>query len=155
MLSMMMMGISFFTWTLIRLVRTPYRRTRTTRLNGPSSRNLLLGFPEFFTSHDSSEIYERWAEEYGAVYQVPSVLGATRIVLYDPKAIAHFYAKETTTYILTSLGRFLTSMVVRCLLWRIILVPDCSSGRQRQFADDPWRCAQTVCVSVHGLGSNS
>ncbi|KAG9309799.1 cytochrome P450 [Chiua virens] len=105
-------AISFFTWTLIRLARTVYRRTQTTRLNGPPSKNFLLGYPEFFTDPDSPEIYEAWAEEYGAVYQLPSVLGTTRIILCDPKAIAHFYAKETTTYILPPLGRFLTGILV-------------------------------------------
>lgn len=108
-------AVSFFTWTLVRLARTAYRRARTTRLSGPPSKNLLLGFPEFSMTPDSPEMYEAWAEEYGPVYQVPSVLGTARIVLCDPKAIAHFYAKETTTYILTPLGRFVTSIVV-CLL---------------------------------------
>ena len=106
-------AVSFFTWTLIRLARNAHRRSRTTRLNGPPSQNLVLGFPEFFSSPDSPEIYEAWAEQYGAVYQIPSVLGTTRIILCDPKAIAHFYAKETTTYILTPLGGFLTGLVVR------------------------------------------
>ncbi|KAF8128179.1 cytochrome P450 [Boletus edulis] len=106
-------AVSFFTWTLIRLARTAHRRARTTRLNGPPSRNLVLGFPEFFTMDDySPDTYEAWAEEYGAVYQLPSVLGTTRIILCDPKAIAHFYAKETTTYILTPLGKFVTGAVV-------------------------------------------
>ncbi|KAG6375256.1 cytochrome P450 [Boletus reticuloceps] len=105
-------AVSFFTWTLIRLARTAHRRARTTRLNGPPSRNHVLGFPEFFSIHDySPDTYEAWAEEYGAVYQLPSVLGTTRIILCDPKAIAHFYAKETTTYILTPLGKFLTGAV--------------------------------------------
>lgn len=111
-------AVSFFTWTLIRVARAAHRLARTTRLNGPPSKNLVLGFPEFFTTPDSPEIYEAWAEEYGAVYQVPSVLGTTRIVLCDPKAISHFYAKETTTYILTPLGRFLTTMLVRFLKYR-------------------------------------
>ena len=108
-------AVSFFTWTLIRLARNAHRRARTTRLNGPPSKNLVLGFPEFFSSPHSPEIYEDWAEEYGAVYQLPSVLGTARIILCDPKAVAHFYAKETTTYILTPLGRFLTGIVVRFL----------------------------------------
>jgi len=111
-------AVSFFTWTLIRLARTAHRRARTTRLNGPPSRRPVLGFLEFFSTFstpDGPEIYEAWAEQYGAVYQVPSVLGTTRIVLCDPKAIAHFYAKETTTYILTPLAKFLSDSVVRFL----------------------------------------
>lgn len=141
-------AISFFTWTLIRLARTARRRARTTPLNGPPSKNPLLGFPEFFSTPDSPEIYEAWAEKYGAVYQIPSVLGTTRIVLCDPKAVAHFYAKETTTYILTPLGKFVTSMVV-CFLKSAtdaLSFDRCAVGWERQFVDDTWRCTQTVCV---------
>lgn len=141
-------AVSFFTWTLIRLVRTARRRARTTHLSGPPSKSLIFGFPEFFTTPDSPEIYEAWAEAYGAAYQVPSILGTTRIVLCDPKAIAHFYAKETTTYILTPLGRFVTSMVVR-FLKVTVGIPSAdhfAAGWERKFADDMRRCTQTVCV---------
>ncbi|KAG1849934.1 cytochrome P450, partial [Suillus subalutaceus] len=55
------------------------------------------------SSHDSSEMYERWATEYGVAYMIPSVLGQTTIVLCDPRAIAHFYARETWSYVRTPL----------------------------------------------------
>ncbi|KAG1729808.1 hypothetical protein EDB19DRAFT_1742502, partial [Suillus lakei] len=42
--------------------------------------------------------------EYGIVYMIQSVLGQTRIVLCDPRAIAHFYARETWTYVQTPLS---------------------------------------------------
>jgi len=109
--SLGVVGVSFFTWILIRLASNARRRARTTRLNGPPSKNLILGFPEFFLDPHNPEIYEAWAEKYGAVYQLPSVLGTARIILCDSKALAHFYAKETTTYIKTPLGKFLINTV--------------------------------------------
>ena len=144
-------AVSFFTWTLIRLVRTAHRRARTTRLNGPPSKSLVLGFPEFFSASstpDGPDIYEAWAEEYGAVYQVPSVLGTTRIVLCDPKAIAHFYARETTTYVLTPLGKFMVGILVRFLKTAAdrLDVDHSVVGWEGQFVDDTWRCTQTVCM---------
>ena len=54
---------------------------------------------------DPACIYESWAEEYGGVYEAPSTLGRRRIILHDPKAIAHFHTKETWTYVRTPLTR--------------------------------------------------
>ncbi|KIJ59411.1 hypothetical protein HYDPIDRAFT_162418 [Hydnomerulius pinastri MD-312] len=63
-------------------------------------------------------MYEAWAEEYGVVYQVPSTLGQRRIVLCDPRAIAHFYARETWTYVQTPLSKaFIERGFGRGLLW--------------------------------------
>ncbi|KIJ12885.1 hypothetical protein PAXINDRAFT_100953 [Paxillus involutus ATCC 200175] len=108
-------AVSVFTcqWSLIRLTRSVRRRARTTRLKGPPSESRVFGFPEvLMAAPDGPEVHEAWATQYGPVYQVPSLLGTSRIVLCDPKAIAHFYARETTTYILTPLAKFLTGMLV-------------------------------------------
>ncbi|KAF9237030.1 cytochrome P450 [Melanogaster broomeanus] len=105
-------AVSLFTWSLIRVARSARRRARTTRLKGPHSNSLIFGFPEVLMTPDGPEVYEAWAEQYGPVFQVPAVLGTSRIVLCDPKAIAHFYARETTTYILTPLAKFLTGILV-------------------------------------------
>ncbi|KAI9460049.1 hypothetical protein HD554DRAFT_2000093, partial [Boletus coccyginus] len=59
----------------------------------------------------------------GAAYRLPSVLGTTCIVLCDPKAIAHFYAKETTTYILTPLANFLSDTMYTNGLYHLLLSP--------------------------------
>ncbi|KAJ8591195.1 hypothetical protein M405DRAFT_123438, partial [Rhizopogon salebrosus TDB-379] len=62
---------------------------------GPNSSELHIWH---FQRQDSAEMYERRAEESGVVYKIPGVLGQTRIVLCDPKAIAHFYARESWIY---------------------------------------------------------
>ncbi|KIK76150.1 hypothetical protein PAXRUDRAFT_835441 [Paxillus rubicundulus Ve08.2h10] len=105
-------AVSVFTWSFIRLAHLVRRHARTARLKGPPSNNLIFGFPEVLVTPDSAEIYEAWAVRYGPVYQVPSLLGTSRILLCDPKAIAHFYARDTTTYRLTPLAKFLTYMLV-------------------------------------------
>ncbi|KAG6375250.1 cytochrome P450 [Boletus reticuloceps] len=46
-----------------------------------------------------------WADEYGAAYEAPATLGRRRVILYDPKAIAHFHAKQTWTYVRTPLSK--------------------------------------------------
>jgi hypothetical protein len=57
-------------------------------------------------------MYEHWAQEYGAVYMIPSVLGQTKIVLSDPRAIAHFYARESWTYVQSPLSLVLIENMV-------------------------------------------
>ncbi|THU90349.1 hypothetical protein K435DRAFT_676192, partial [Dendrothele bispora CBS 962.96] len=58
-------------------------------------------------AEDSASIYEEWASRYGWVYQVPGVLGYKRVVLCDPKAVAHFYTRETTIYVQPSTSKLL------------------------------------------------
>ncbi|KAF9237034.1 cytochrome P450 [Melanogaster broomeanus] len=73
-------------------------RPKTTRLRGPPSPSVVFGFAkDLLESPDAGAMYEAWGEEYGVVYQVPTVLGQSRIILADPRAIAHFYARETWT----------------------------------------------------------
>ncbi|KAF9237033.1 cytochrome P450 [Melanogaster broomeanus] len=87
-------------WASVELMRITRRRLRTTRLKGPPSSSWVYGVgKQLKEADDPGAMYEAWAKEYGPVYEVPSTLGGTRIVLCDPKAMAHFYAKETWTYI--------------------------------------------------------
>ena len=89
-------------WAFVKLMRMSLRRVRTTRLRGPPSLSLVYGVGKILMEvDDPASIYESWAQEYGAAYEVPSTLGGRKIVLYDPKAIAHFHAKETWTYVRT------------------------------------------------------
>ena len=89
-------------WTLLRWIRTSCRQIRTTQLWGPPSESFLYGVGKRILDADNSgAIYEAWVQEYGPVYAIPSTLGSEKIVLNDPKAIAHFYAKDTWTYIQT------------------------------------------------------
>ena len=104
-------------WTLLRWLRISRQQLRTTQLRGPHSESFLYGVGKrILDAGDSGAIYEAWAQEYGPVYAVPSSLGRKRIVLCDPKAIAHFYSKETWTYIQTPFAKEALAMFVR--VWR-------------------------------------
>jgi hypothetical protein len=96
-------------WAVLTAVRAARRRLKTTQLRGPPNPSLLYGVgKDVAEATDSGALmYEAWAEEYGVVYQVPATLGQTKIVLTDPRAIAHFYARETWTYVLTPLSKAL------------------------------------------------
>ncbi|PFH47813.1 hypothetical protein AMATHDRAFT_50010 [Amanita thiersii Skay4041] len=79
-----------------------YKRNRPSRivpLRGPPNENFLLGLtPKLLSALDRGSYYESWANEYGSIYKVPTAFGGNRIVLCDPKAFAHFHAKDTFTY---------------------------------------------------------
>ena len=75
------------------------RRQRTTKLRGPPSNDFIFGASkELFNSPDMGGMYKNWEETYGPVYQIPSTLGSTIVVLQDPGAITHLYSKDTLTY---------------------------------------------------------
>jgi hypothetical protein len=118
-------------WAFVKILKFLRRRFKTTQLRGPPRTSFIYGVShDLASSNDSGGMYERWATEYGVAYMIPSVLGQTRVVLCDPRAIAHFYARETWTYVQTSLSlafletsvcsRHLTCLV--CLLYSVRLV---------------------------------
>ncbi|KAG2367857.1 cytochrome P450 [Suillus spraguei] len=94
-------------------------RLKTTQLRGPPRTSFIYGVSyDLALSQDSGIIYERWATEYGVAYMIPSVLGQSKIVLCDPRAIAHFYARETWTYVQMPLtARLRETFIGRGLLW--------------------------------------
>ncbi|KAG1882712.1 cytochrome P450 [Suillus subluteus] len=106
-------------WAFIKVLRVLRLRLKTTQLRGPPRTSFIYGVShDLVASQDSGGMYERWATEYGVAYMIPSVLGQTRTVLCDPRAIAHFYARETWTYVHTPLSsRLLESFIGRGLLW--------------------------------------
>ncbi|KAG1901359.1 cytochrome P450 [Suillus fuscotomentosus] len=106
-------------WALVKVSRMLRLRVKTTQLLGPPRTSLIYGVSrDLALSHDRAAMYEHWATEYGVVYMIPSVLGQTNVVLCDPKAIAHFYARETWTYVKTPLTlAFLESSIGKGLLW--------------------------------------
>ncbi|KAG2076362.1 cytochrome P450 [Suillus decipiens] len=105
--------------TFVTFSRALRWRLKTTRLRGPPRTSFIYGVShDLASSQDSGGIYERWASEYGVVYVIPSVFRQSRIVLCDPRAIAHFYARETWTYLQTPLTAALRETTVgRGLLW--------------------------------------
>jgi hypothetical protein len=88
-------------------------QVRTTPLRGPASKSFLFGLRRHINeSEDPSVLYEGWAAEYGPAYKVRGIFGATRIMICDPQANAHFYAKETFGYVQTQLARtFIENLV--------------------------------------------
>ncbi|KAF8436007.1 cytochrome P450 [Boletus edulis BED1] len=100
-------------YALLKVIQVIRRRLKTTALRGPSSPSLLWGVSKvIFLSTDSGEVYEKWAEGYGGAYEIPWVLGNTRIVLCDPKAIAHLYGGEPWTYVQTPFSKIGTEGIV-------------------------------------------
>ena len=90
----------------IKLTRMSRMRLRTPKLRGPPSSSFAYGVGKILMEvDDPASMYELWAHEYGAAYTVPSTLWRHRIVLYDPKAIAHFHAKQSWTYVRTPFAK--------------------------------------------------
>ncbi|KAG1742259.1 cytochrome P450 [Suillus paluster] len=106
-------------WAFVKVLRALRWRLKTTRLRGPPRSSFLYGVSnDLLSSKDSAGMYECWAKEYGVVYMIPRVLGQTRIVLCDPKAVAHCFARDAWTYVQTPLGLMLVEILVgRGLLW--------------------------------------
>ncbi|KAN0098017.1 Cytochrome P450 [Tylopilus felleus] len=100
-------------YALVKIFQIPRCRLKTTDLRGPPNPSFLWGVgKETFLSPDSGQVYEKWAEEYGGVYEVAGSFGSKKIVLCDPKAIAHLWGGEPWTYVLTPFGFIATETFV-------------------------------------------
>ncbi|OBZ71958.1 hypothetical protein A0H81_08151 [Grifola frondosa] len=113
------LGGSLVLWVLSKVFQTLRIRFHSTALKGPPNPSLLSGIGTLLiNAPDSSDIFEAWAEQYGLVYSIPAPLGATRVVLCDPKALLHFYSLETFTYIQPASIRIaIETMFGRGLVW--------------------------------------
>ncbi|KAI6104602.1 cytochrome P450 [Pisolithus croceorrhizus] len=100
-------------------LRVSRRTSKTTKLRGPPRTDLIFGTAkQTFESSDAGAIHEAWAKEYGAAYEVPTTLGGKKIMLTDPRALAHYYARESWTYVQTESARFfLQRNFGRGILW--------------------------------------
>jgi hypothetical protein len=85
------------------LARYLYKNSRpkTTPLRGPSTWAPLGYAIELVRNQDLGKLYKSWIDEYGPVFQVPTVFGRKEVVISDPKALAHFFAKDTYSYRMT------------------------------------------------------
>ncbi|EIW76504.1 cytochrome P450 [Coniophora puteana RWD-64-598 SS2] len=93
------------------LVTRSFRRA--VDLSGPPRDSFLLGSRKALNdAPDAAVLFEQWAREYGPAYRVSMPLGADAVVLMDPKALAHFFSKETVTYVATPLGKFFTENLI-------------------------------------------
>jgi hypothetical protein len=66
---------------------------------------------------DAGSLFNLWASQYGHVYEIKSFLNSRRLVLSDPKAIAHFYARDTWQYSNTPAARFFLGRFVGIFIY--------------------------------------
>lgn len=105
-------------WVLHKLIRFFYaffrNRFHSTPLYGPPRASLLWGVNRLLMSaSDRISVLEGWVNKYGTVFKMPVPLGTEVVVLCDPKAISHFYARETYGYNQTSFARMAIENMVR------------------------------------------
>ncbi|KAG1837214.1 cytochrome P450 [Suillus subalutaceus] len=105
-------------WAFVKVSKALRWRLKTTQLRGPPRTSFIYGvLHNLLASQDTGGMYEHWATEYGVAYMIPSVLGQAIVVLCDPRAIAHFYARETWTYVQTPISlALLEALIDRGLL---------------------------------------
>jgi hypothetical protein len=105
-----------FLYTIVTSYLRHRRLNNGTPLRGPPSHSFLFGSRLFaMSSPDPDRIFEQWADEYGSVYRVADALGTTRVMIADPKALAHFYSKESFGYIHTKSFKILLEHLVSLL----------------------------------------
>ena len=98
------------------LVKSYRARARSTPLGCPPRPSWLFGMSRLIMNNpDASSLYEAWVHQFGTVFKIPAPMGDTRVILTDPKAIAHFYSVETWTYVQTRLSRVAIENLVRAL----------------------------------------
>ncbi|KAG7441569.1 cytochrome P450 [Guyanagaster necrorhizus] len=104
---------------LIYKISTNRKSNITTKLRGPPSRSWLYGLAGVI--HDAENpgvLFEQWSSEYGSVYSVSGFLGQQKLVLCDPKAVAHFYGREGFGYVKPPMIRFFIEIMFgRNLAW--------------------------------------
>ncbi|EIW81781.1 cytochrome P450 [Coniophora puteana RWD-64-598 SS2] len=135
------------------------RSNTTTRLRGPPSESLIWGVAKKvpLTEHAAAQ-YTAWEAEYGpGAYRIPFTLGKEKIVLFDARAIAHFFAMDNTVYIKTAQSRsVLRNLAGEGILWaegdvhrrqRKVLSPAFTNAAIRSlnpiFYDCAYKCKDT------------
>lgn len=92
--------VLFVSYKLVKTFVTRKSNARLPKLKGPPNTSLLYGrLLEVNKSNDRGTTYAEWAGKYGDVFEIPAQLGGRHIIIFDPKAIAHFLSKDTFTYI--------------------------------------------------------
>lgn len=73
---------------------------KPTKLRGPPRTNFFFGYSrEMFKLDECDPLCDKWEEEYGPVFEVPSVFGSSELLLADPKAVLHQFSMQTTIYV--------------------------------------------------------
>ncbi|KAJ7589875.1 cytochrome P450 [Mycena floridula] len=106
-----LLAVGVSTWILFKVVQRLIQSSYATPLRGPTtSPSFVYGYQrQTFdfnqTKPETAGLYDDWAAEHGPVFAVPWMMGRKRIVLMDPKAIAHFYARGESGYTQTPAAR--------------------------------------------------
>ncbi|KAG1836274.1 cytochrome P450, partial [Suillus subalutaceus] len=111
--------ISVLVLASLYLLQVYRQKQRTTRIRGPQSPGWVFGFAKILLdSTATTELYERWAREYGPVCKVPDIFGQSKVILWDPKAISHFFARDTWLYNQPPFNKIaLQTAIGRGMLW--------------------------------------
>ncbi|KAF7351315.1 Cytochrome P450 [Mycena sanguinolenta] len=108
-----LLGVGVVCYILRRRIRP------STHLRGPRNSNLFFGVVlQLMKTPDFGDIYEEWSSQYGSVFPIPGVLGRRRIILTDPKSLAHFAARETYGYVVAPQAKHIQEKLIgRGLFW--------------------------------------
>ena len=100
-------------WLLFVVLKKQFARDKMAPLNGPDNPSILFGFHRSINKlEDPGSLYEEWAVKYGPAFRVPGGFGSSRIFICDPRANAHFYSKDTFSYVQTKLDRVFIEILV-------------------------------------------
>ena len=106
-----------------KLVKSYRAHARSTPLGCPPRPSWLFGMSKLnINNYSAISMYTAGVHQFGTVFKIPGPMGNTRVILTDPKAVAHFYSVDTCTYVQTKLSRVSIENLVRSLL---VWTPPC------------------------------
>ncbi|KAJ7600569.1 cytochrome P450 [Mycena floridula] len=107
-------------WLVSKVIRSFVDRGNGTALQGPPRMSWMHGYQPQLMGNDvaAAELYQTWAAEYGPIFVIPWTLGTTRTIVADPRAVAHFYARETYGYVQNKVTRItMANLFGKGILW--------------------------------------
>ncbi|KAJ7587844.1 cytochrome P450 [Mycena floridula] len=99
--SLNLFAMSILTWILFKVIQHLWQSSYATPLRGPTkSPSFWFGYQLKVLDNEveTATLYENWAAEYGSVFSMPWLMGGHRVMIMDPKAIAHCFARGETVY---------------------------------------------------------
>jgi hypothetical protein len=115
--------VLFVSYKLVKTFVTRKSNARLPKLKGPPNTSLLYGrLLEVNKSNDRGTTYAEWAGKYGDVFEIPAQLGGRHIIIFDPKAIAHFLSKDTFTYIGSNFSKAFIKRFVSSLRESVVII---------------------------------
>lgn len=86
-------------WLTYRAFNAILSKSKATKLRGPPSPSWIFGVTRHLTMDNSCALYEEWLAKYGVAFKIPTVLGSSRTILFDARAITHYFNKDTVGYV--------------------------------------------------------